>query len=1057
MSDKAHYRPLPDWKDETTLVPFSGVQMLDFGFDIDAVTMKSVGFIERTTAQREQGDERTLIPLSGDEELDGDLLRASHPDDEEYSVNKIRALEPFLEKWTPVPVLRIRPSPGVGGREQYDDGPTSWARILVKELPERDAQGHSHRVVLALDTSCEQSPPDGYYLAPSFEDGERSFRFVADPNENAWFLRRAMPDADGVLRDVQAWVGEWIKSQFIELKQAQRPNRPVDESSFPYLFEHWARYLAFLKLLDEAVRFPKIRLIDTLSLDPATKEPRYRPIDVDLVLDIGNSRTCGILIERPPGTVHVDLNDSYVLALRDLSNPVLRYKEPFESRVEFADIRFGERRTPRARAFFWPSLVRVGPEAMRLTRDEEGTETVSGLSSPKRYLWDDAPMPQDWRFHDFVQSPAEPLPLVLRAVQNEVNESGDVLDQVADDEKKKLRKIGEASAAPAMRPRFSRSSTYGLLLAELFLHAFVQINDPAQRETRRQSEIPRRLKRIILTLPSATPMQEQAIMRSRAEGALKLLFKVLKWRPGLAINTAMPEVVVEWDEASCTQAVYLYTEITQKFASQIESFFSLQGRERVRPAPRIASDLPPRKPDPEPSLRVACIDIGGGTTDLMITSYFVDDNTAITPHQDFREGFKVAGDDLVREVVSKVVIPQLARALEQAGLSHADNLMRILFAGDVGDTDVRLRQRRRQYALRVLTPLALHCLQVSEDLAEGQSSGFRIGDVLGWAQSDPASAQSGQSIEAPGGAGTQTEAIQSGAVQVPQGVLDYLDEHLRQRGVMGWQLGTVDLTISRSLMDAVVQEVFQRALSNMCEVIGHLGCDIVLLSGRPSRLPSIRDLVRETMVVAPSRLISMHEYKVGSWYPYRDPITNRIADPKSTAAVGGMVLALAQNRIADFMLFTDQIQMSSTARYIGQLEADNVILNRNILFREDVSARNAAQNPVLNLYAPTFLGFRQLPHERWTTTVLYKLDFANQQVLQRPKPLRVMLEQREVDSDPQSAQEALRAEALKEGIVVMEVEDGAGHGAKRSDVSLRLHTLGRENEYWLDTGVFRLG
>ena len=41
-------------------------------------------------------------------------------------------------------------------------------------------------------------------------------------------------------------------------------------------------------------------------------------------------------------------------------------------------------------------------------------------------------------------------------------------------------------------------------------------------------------------------------------------------------------------------------------------------------------------------------------------------------------------------------------------------------------------------------------------------------------------------------------------------------------------------------------------------------------------------------------------------------------------------------------------------------------------------------------------------------------------------------------------------------VEITEVEDGAGDGMKNTDVSLRLHTLGFEDEYWIDTGVFRL-
>ena len=38
-------RSLVDWRDEITVVPYSGLQFLDFGFNIDDVTTSSSGFI----------------------------------------------------------------------------------------------------------------------------------------------------------------------------------------------------------------------------------------------------------------------------------------------------------------------------------------------------------------------------------------------------------------------------------------------------------------------------------------------------------------------------------------------------------------------------------------------------------------------------------------------------------------------------------------------------------------------------------------------------------------------------------------------------------------------------------------------------------------------------------------------------------------------------------------------------------------------------------------------------------------------------------------------------
>lgn len=88
------------------------------------------------------------------------------------------------------------------------------------------------------------------------------------------------------------------------------------------------------------------------------------PVQVDLVLDLGHARTCGILIEEHPGQ-GLALSDFYPLALRGLSRPECLHEKPFESRVEFVRPSFGRdavsRRSGRAAAFVWPSPVRVGP------------------------------------------------------------------------------------------------------------------------------------------------------------------------------------------------------------------------------------------------------------------------------------------------------------------------------------------------------------------------------------------------------------------------------------------------------------------------------------------------------------------------------------------------------------------------------------------------------------------------------------------------------------------------------------------------------------------------
>ena len=414
----------------------------------------SRSFVERTEARREEDDLKTLIPLTGEDVEDARRLGQRQPDDEEFAINKERALEPFLDKWVPVPFLRILPGPRQLRRGAVRPRPDQLGAGAGD--PDRGARrGNTHRVVLAFDTELAARVENRPYLVPAPADAEDevSFRFVATPEDMQWFL--SAPAGEERSYDPQKWVDDWLTELFLEFRNAQRPGRPTRLEELPRRLEHWARYLTFLALLDHAIAPRPVKLLDTLSAN------RYAPVKVDLVLDVGNSRTCGMLVESHPDQLRVDLNNSYVLELRDLGRPERVYREPFESRIEFSQASFGKehvaRRAGRGRSFVWPSLVRVGPEALRIVGDTQGTETTTGMSSPKRYLWDDQMVNQDWRFQERDYPSPGQEPQVLMAVRRYVNDQGDVISQVEAEEQQGIRRRGQAGKDGTMRSRFSRS------------------------------------------------------------------------------------------------------------------------------------------------------------------------------------------------------------------------------------------------------------------------------------------------------------------------------------------------------------------------------------------------------------------------------------------------------------------------------------------------------------------------------------------------------------------------------------------------------------------------
>ena len=977
-------RSPPNFKPIVTLAPHSGIQFLDFAFALDGSIRLSRSFLEEDGAEGTGKILHALIAEGG--EWLHPLTGAVVDPEKTYSLNTQRALEPFIDRWVPVPFMRLL-GRDEAGRDVFDQGPSNWARIFVTEGGASTETEKTYDVVLAFDTELDAKPreADHPYAMPTLADArvEETFGFSAHDDDVAWFAS-------------EAWVDQWLEELFHDLLRNRDRNRRFKPENLPHELEHIARYLVLLSLIEKVCRFPRVRLIDTIST-----EKSYVPIRVDLVIDVGNSRTCGILIESDPDdNDRLDLSKSYVLSLRDLSRPNQVHALPFESRVEFSRPFFGNegvsRLSGRANAFYWPSLTRIGPEAVRLSVGGAGTEGATGLSSPKRYLWDRRALNQVWRFRDtgLPGSPQEPQ--VSGPILAHITEEGDVLSQ--------LRRPGSA----AIRPKFSRSSLFTFLMTEVVLQAVAGINSVESRSRQRNSDIPRELRQIIMTVPPATPLAERRIMRERVEGAVKLAWQMLRWTDARHFTpTPEPKVQIAFDEATCTQIVYLFSEITQKLQRSVSDFFAIMGKQR----PGFGVD---------PTLRIASIDIGGGTTDLMIITYAVEARKVIVPTQQFREGFKIAGDDILEAVVARHVLPSLETSLSQAGMVEAKGFLRGLVGADRGGQSEQERQFRRRFVTQVAVPAALAILrhyEVTKPFSEEAPHVFTLAELLATPDSN------GWPIAA------EFERLVANA------------------GAKNFKLGTVAVGFVTADIGATVKAVIGPVLNDLAEVIHALDCDVVLISGRPSRFPVVLDLLLSRVPTRPDRIIPMNQYRVGKWYPFRDAL-DRIDDPKTTVAVGALLCNLAEAQIDGFVLAKSRLTIKSTAKFIGEMDLSGFIPNDQILFADvdlDGKAKAGESARSFNVFPPMKIGFRQLNLERWPATPLYVIEFTNPASAYRLRlPLSVTIERAEADEGDEAAKEDFR---------ISEIQDADGTSLRTTDVALRLQTLNSPSGYWLDTGV----
>ncbi|EDW3810918.1 hypothetical protein ABI91_004134, partial [Salmonella enterica subsp. enterica serovar Java] len=535
----------------------------------------------------------------------------------------------------------------------------------------------------------------------------------------------------------------------------------------------------------------------------------------------------------------------------------------------------------------------------------------------------------------------------------------------------------------------------------------------------------------ILTLPSAMPKQEREIFRQRMFEALALVWKAMGWHPQDEDFTTpkqreksvvpVPEIQMEWDEASCGQLVWLYNEAISHYAGRTESFFNALARPDRQPEPGVV---------PGRALRVASIDIGGGTTDMAIVHYQLDDgvgaNVKITPHLLFREGFKVAGDDLLLDIIQRCVLPSLQTALQRAGVTDAAALLATLF-GDSGriDTQAILRQ---QTALQLFMPLGHAVLSAWEqsdinDPFAGLHATF--GDLL---------------IRRP-----------------TSNVMNYIQQaidHALPSGSPTFDIFNVPLQIQFSqLQEALLagQFTLTTPLHAVCEAISHYHCDILLVTGRPTCLPGVQALIRHLQPMPVNRIVWMDKYQVHEWYPFSQQ--GRIGNPKSTAAVGAMLCSLALDlRLPRFNFKAADIGAYSTVRYLGVLDNTvNTLRDENIWYHEiDLDKPGATLDARLHfpLRGNVTLGFRQLANSRWPATPLYCLSINSAELAKTIAGdgvlnVRLKLRGSSKDSAPESF---ILSDAW--------LQDGTPVAADA--LTLKLNTLADRrhsgSHYWIDSG-----
>lgn len=968
---------------------------------------------------REKLDEAGLIMMEHDCKT---TLFTTYDDDDEcvFSINSLQsfrlrapengqmqttAFELIQDKWLPMPMYH-KEVDGV-----TDGFPLGWCRMKMMKIGEGAKKGvERYRLIWAFDT---QTANDPLSMLRPYIDKEKADFCLCNKTDLLKDFMSSSEDFHSFSDYIAAILG-------------------IDLTKNDISYAYKAFYIYFLNFIRLSGGAPEVTLHDKSDLK----------IPVDLVLDIGNSRTCGILFERGRFT------EGKMLELRNLSKPWIQYEnKTFDMRVVFRKADFGNDIVLDEDMFQWKSFVRIGEEARNLIyrsiEDDGLAEKNTNYSSPKRYLWDTKPTTAQWENLTTTDDPFNVMlsnnisvPTLSDLFQEDGTYKGDRLnDENGQDELIDFGKVNH---------HYSRSSLMTFALIEIFQHAVTQINSVKYREKWGDVDCRRYIRNVIITCPTAMPVNEQIRLRQSAADAYDAITKCM---PGLAMPNIIPSATLlgardgaqtwAYDEASCCQLVYLYAEIAQRYSGEIHKFFELKGHIR----PEMAAEGYPHK-----ALTIGTVDIGAGTTDIMVCAYKYEGQgrSRITPTPLFWDSFYLAGDDILRNLVQNFVIEgkehgqsdmgNISAALTTrilamdddalSGLSclkdnivykdkvadirvtidedekrakkiaFASNLIHDFFGADSSMMSFKDRRCRNDFNTQISVPISQFMLELLR--CHRPSKLYRFDDIFP-------------------------------DVKPADFLLDYFEYHFGFRfEELSWRYDPEEIA-------GIVKATMEPLMKQLALALYAQHCDIIVLAGRPTSLDTITELFIKYVPTSPDRLIRLNDYRVGSFFPTADG-QGYFYDQKAIVAVGGMIGYLASNAGLKGLVidFAEMIaKMKSTANYIGDYNYRRRVVTESALTPGKSTA-------TLNIAVfPAFLGCRQFDSPIYQARPLYAIYNSSNR-----GSLAVTLSRNYYEN--------------KETLVIEDVTDAEGNTISKNSVELVQQSLADDGNYWLDKGEFEL-
>ena len=288
--------------------------------------------------------------------------------------------EKYFEHWIPVPYFEYNQQNG-----RYKLEPHNWCRCkIIPDKKQLEKECLKATIVFVFDTqTLYDLDSDNSDYPVLYKEQQKNYRLcnsqigVMDfcSSKDNWILEYLMKEVHGV---------DCMENILISHPKQHR-------TAF------LASYLWLMDYIANNVDLPEVRLY-------RGNEQEYIPVDMDI--DMRDSQISIKLSENfnLPRTFRT--TEPVPLTIQDLTDVITpdgslnRTQLPFDLQIAFQIADFGSDSICCSRQFVWPSMVRIGGEALKLTIQAENREiddaVFSTFSNPHHYLWDDNAIKEEW-------------------------------------------------------------------------------------------------------------------------------------------------------------------------------------------------------------------------------------------------------------------------------------------------------------------------------------------------------------------------------------------------------------------------------------------------------------------------------------------------------------------------------------------------------------------------------------------------------------------------------------------------------------------------------------